>query len=153
MKLTIKDFESYSTNPSKMLEDDMRHVTSVKKGDVRQLVDTGTGEEIFMQEVDKANKFVVDKKEFRKVFVDGLPTISKLNSAGLKMLCYILVNLSVKKDEVDVNMEDCMEYTGYKSRANIYNGLVNLLENNIIYRKVKNGYYININIIYNGNRM
>lgn len=153
MKLTIKDFESYSTNPSRMQDDDMRHVTSVKKGDVRQLIDTDTGEEIVMQEMDKSNRFLVDKKEFRKVFVDGLPTISNLNSAGLKLLCYILANLAVKRDDIDINMEDCMEYTGYKSRANIYSGLVNLLENHIIYRKVKNGYYININIMYNGNRM
>ena len=51
-------------------------------------------------------------------------------------------------------MEDILQYTGYKTRANIYNGIINLLENGMLFRKTGSGsYYININIFFNGNRI
>jgi hypothetical protein len=151
---TIKDYETYSTNPSLFLLEDTKVISYIKKGDLKQFYNIETGEEVNYQEMGIHDNRTVDSREYRKVYVDALPTIACLSSAGLKVWCYVLARIIARKDEVGINMEDCMEYTGYKTRANVYNGIVNLLENGLLFKKVGSGvYFININTFFNGNRI
>jgi hypothetical protein len=113
-----------------------------------------TGEEVMIQNLDNVSSFSVDNREYRKVYVNGLNSISELSSSGLRVWCYILARLSPKKNEITINMSDALDYTGYKGKMNIYNGIINLLENGLLFRKTGSGsYYININIFFNGNRI
>ena len=150
----ITNFEQYAINPSSVYEEDTKCITYIKKGDVRSLHDMSTGEEVMVQNIDNVSSFNVDNREYRKVYVNGLNSIVNLSSSGLKVWCYILARLSPRKNEITINMSDAMEYTGYKGKMNIYNGIVNLLENGMLFRKNGSGsYYININIFFNGNRI
>lgn len=151
---TIKDYESYSVNPSVVLIADIKVINQVKKGEIKRMQDMDTGEETIIQEMGEHLIFEKDSREYRKVYVEALPTIANLSSAGLKVWCYVLARLIAKKDEIGINLDDCMEYTGYKTRANIYTGIINLLENKMLFKKVGSGvYFININIFFNGNRI
>lgn len=151
---TIKDYETYSTNPSVVLLEDTKVISYIKKGDLQQFYNVDTGEELQFQPIGNHYLKPTDTREYRKVYVAALPTIALLSSAGLKVWCYVLARIIAKKDEVGINMEDCMEYTGYKTRANVYNGIVNLLENGLLFKKVGSGvYFININTFFNGNRI
>ena len=148
------DFEQYAINPSSVYEEDIKSITYIKKGDVRSLHDMSTGEEVMIQNLDNVSSFSVDNREYRKVYVNGLNSISELSSSGLRVWCYILARLSPKKNEITINMSDALDYTGYKGKMNIYNGIINLLENGLLFRKTNSGsYYININIFFNGNRI
>jgi hypothetical protein len=150
----IMDFEQYAINPSSVYEEDVKSITYIKKGDVRSLHDMSTGEEVMIQNLDNVSSFSVDNREYRKVYVNGLNSISELSSSGLRVWCYILARLSPKKNEITINMSDALDYTGYKGKMNIYNGIINLLENGLLFRKNGSGsYYININIFFNGNRI
>jgi hypothetical protein len=151
---TIKDYECYSSNPSCVFLEDMKVISYIKKGDLVNVQNTSTGEELLMQQMGKDKTSRIDTREYRKVYVASLNTIAKLSSAGLKVWCYVLSRLIASKDEIGINMEDILQYTGYKTRANIYNGIANLLENGMLFRKTGSGsYYININIFFNGNRI
>jgi len=151
---TIKDYESYSSNPSCVLLQDMKIISYVKRGDLISVQNTSTGEELLIQEMGKDKTSKIDTREYRKVYVESLNSIANLSSSGLKVWCYVLSRLIASKDEIGINMEDILQYTGYKTRANIYNGIINLLENGLLFRKTGSGsYYININIFFNGNRI
>lgn len=151
---TIKDYETYSINPSVVLAEDTKVINYIKKGELKQFYNIETGEEVNYQEMGVHDNRNIDSREYRKVYVDGLPSIALLSSSGLKVWCYVLARIIARKDEVGINMEDCMEYTGYKTRTNVYSGIVNLLEHKLLFRKIGSGvFYININLFFNGNRI
>ncbi len=148
----LGDFDIYDRNPVDIVNQDLKLISSVKKGKVKHLQNLETGEQMNVQELDKQVSYFVDAKEYRKLYVAGFGNIAKLSSAGLKVWCYVLARLVPCKDEIEINMSDVMEYTGYKTKANVYSGIINLLENEMLFRKSLNKYYININIFFNGKR-
>jgi len=148
----ITDFESYSENPSKILDKDIKKVKYIKKGDVFELLDE-YGELIKVQKLSTEEFISIDDREFRKLYVEELDTIKELTTSGLKVLCYVLKNIGIKKDSLIIPIQDCMEFTGYGSRVAVYNGIIDLLDKKILYRKVgSSNYFININAFYSGNR-
>ena len=147
----LNDFDVYEENPVNILSVDLKLFSPVKKGKVKHLQNLETGEQISVQELAKQESYFSDSREYRKIYVEDLSGIANLSSAGLRMWCYVLSRLPAKKDELQINISDAMDYTGYKTKANIYTGIVNLLENKMLFRK-KNGYYININVFFNGKR-
>jgi hypothetical protein len=124
----------------------------ISKGKVVYFVDEN-GEQKQYQELGEEVHKTIDTKEYRKVFVEDLQNLKDLSTAGLKVLCYVLKNLGVKRDEVNIDIIECMTFTGYKSKVNIYIGIVELLDKKLIFRKVGSGnYFINVNSYYNGSR-
>jgi hypothetical protein len=87
------------------------------------------------------------------LYVEELTIIKELSTAGLKVLCYVLKNIGAKKDDIAIHLQDCLEFTGYKSKVNVYNGIIELLDKKLLFRKVGSGnYFINVNSFYNGKR-
>lgn len=149
----INDFESYLSNPSKVLDKDLKKLHFVKKGEVGEFI-TEDGELTKYQKLGNEITTVIDSKEYRKLYKEELVVIKELSTAGLKVLCYVLNNIGVKKDDIAIHLQDCMEFTGYKSKVNIYNGISDLLDKKLLFRKVGSGnYFININSFYNGKRI
>ena len=72
-----------------------------------------------------------------------------LNTPGIKVLCYILDNLSMNQDYVYIPETECMKYCGYKGKSNLYKGIASLLELEVLFKKVGNSseYFINTNYI------
>ena len=148
----INDFIKYSENPSKVLKEDIKEVSITKKGEVFEMSNSD-GEVRAFHSLDKIKRGVVDNRKYIKLFIEDIDLVKDLSTSGLKVFCYIMKNIGIKKDNLVIVLEDCMEYTGYTSRVNVYNGIANLLEKGIIYRKEgSSSYFINVNVFYNGNR-
>ena len=150
----ITNYPSYKENPTH-IEGIEKRTRVVGQNDVEEFVNTVTGESELYKKLGRTKEFDVDVAEFRKVFVAGLPVIKELSSPGLKVLTFVLFSLVPKRDEITILMHECSEFTGYSSMTNIYKGIAELLDHNILFRKVGSGgtYFINSNFIYNGSRI
>lgn len=151
--MTLKDFESYKSNPTK-IEGIVIKEYQLKPNETT-MVNTDTGEVGIFRPAAKTKTLPHDTLEYVKVYTNALPQIKDLNTPALKVWTYILSNLTPKRDEVSIFMKDCIEYTGYTNPPPIYKGLVELLEKQFIFRKVGSDsiYFINSNIFFNGKRI
>ena len=65
-----------------------------------------------------------------------------------------MTRLKPNQDYFYFDLDECKEYTGYKSQQSVYNGLGGLISNEIIARGKKDYiYYINPMVFFNGNRI
>lgn len=96
----------------------------------------------------------VDEEKFAKIYLDQFSAFFELKPQAIKVFGYILTQLTPNKDEFLFFMEDCLEYTNYKSKNSIWIGLGSLVENGIIARgRAENLYFINPMVVFNGNRV
>jgi hypothetical protein len=103
---------------------------------------------VFVREIE------VDEGQFTKLYREGLPAISGLSTRGTKVFGYICHQLEPGKTTIHFMLSQCMEFTGYKSRANVLSGLGELLAAEIIARSTESSlYFINPIVMFNGNRL
>lgn len=96
----------------------------------------------------------VDEEQFAKFYLSNFSSFFDLKPSAIKVFGYILSQLIPNRDIFSFYIDDCQEYTGYKSFKTIYIGLASLLENEIIARgRTEYEYYINPMIVFNGNRV
>lgn len=96
----------------------------------------------------------VDEQQFAKLYLSNFTSFFDLKPAAIKVFGYILGQLIPNKDEFVFLLEDCIKYTGYKTKASVFQGLGELVENEIIARgKTDFLYYINPMVVFNGNRI
>ena len=119
---------------------------------ILQAIDPNTGE--LLGHTQFIRQIEVDEQQFAKLYLSGFPQFFNLKSQGIKVFGYILNQLTPNKDVFIFIIEDCKEYTGYKSESSIRIGLTNLLENDIIARgRTDILYYINPMVVFNGDRI
>jgi hypothetical protein len=121
-------------------------------GEGRLLLVDGLGEEhgeaTFIRQIE------VDEAQFTKIYLEGIPVISGLSARGTKVWGYVCHQLQPGKTSIHFMLAQCLEFTGYKSRANVLSGLAELLEADIIARSTDSSlYFINPLIMFNGNRV
>ena len=163
--IKVNDFERYSENPfvEDVLEDiekhrkkRVRHVKTARTGIAKQaeftVVQNSTGEQMaygaFVELVE------LDEKQFAKFYVAELEKFYQINQSGRKVLSYIITRLKPNQDIVVLRMLECMEYTGYKHKKNVIDGIGNLIINGLLARaKYENEYYINPMVMFNGDRV
>lgn len=157
--MKITDHETYKDNPfqadlakSKALKPSWRHVDPSR---VTPMVNTDSGEVVFVSNMGNMKVMIKDTTEFTKIFGAGCAEISKLSTRGVRMLAYLLTIIKRDKDDVLVDVGLAQEWCGYKSRTQVYAGICNLLQHNFICRKTGTGgeYYINVNYFFNGKRI
>jgi len=103
----------------------------------------------------------VDDDQFVKLFTQNIAMIFDLNQAGRKtldMIMHVMQRTAISKDEVyiDDNVRaDFTEMFSLKlSKTTMYRGLTELESANIIAKSVKtNIYFLNPNIVFNGDRL
>lgn len=152
---TITDYPTYEDNPFKMSD-----ILTLKKrryediSERREIVLTDTGEMGVVTLYETHDK-QGDYKEYRKIYVDALDKLSNLTVPGLKVFTYILSKLKISKDYIYIRSNEAMEFCGYTSKSDIYKGIANLLEQQLIARRVgMDGiYFINYDAFYNGSRL
>ena len=111
--------------------------------------DTGEimGQTTFMRQIE------VDEDQFAKVYLQHFNQFFDLSTPGIRVFGYIMTCMKPTKDMIIFDLEECMKYTNYSSKAMIYRGLAELLDGGIIARgRNENFYFINPLIIWNGNR-
>ena len=95
-----------------------------------------------------------DKKEFIKVFRESIKTILQLSSTAQKILWYIMDNLPINKNVVVITNETCMDACGFKNRKSIRDGIIELLDKNILTRSsARYQYWVNPIVMFNGDRI
>jgi hypothetical protein len=159
VKKKVSDYNRYPENP--FLTDIVKEVEPVQrmkwsraanKEVLHTVFNSSTGEVIghsaFMQMVE------VDEKQFAKLYLSNMAAFWDLSKPAIRVFTYIMTVIKPNQDKFYFVAEDCMEYTDYKTRKPILEGLADLLANSIIARgKHHSQYYINPMIIFNGNRI
>lgn len=153
--ITVRNATKYGSNPFMGIE-----IFEIKKGNKtviagstnKYLVDGQSGEAEAITLL--AKKQEIDKEEFAKVYIDQIQSLFNLSKSGIRVFAYLLSALKINKGEVYINILRVMEFCKYKQRNQAYKGLAELINNNIIaMSKDPNIWYINPNIVFNGNRI
>lgn len=160
-KLTIRDFEKNKENPFlkqavEQVNDNIvkKYKTASQTGEkaILQAFDSNTGE--ILGHTQFIRKIEVDEEQFTKLYLSNFTKFFDLPPSAIKVFGYIMTVLIPKKDMIMFFMEDCMEYTGYKSHKSIHQGLAFLLKAEIIARgRAENIYFINPMVAFNGDRI
>ena len=96
----------------------------------------------------------VDEEQFAKLYLSNFSAFFDLKPTAIKVFGYILNQLIPNKDEFVFLLDDCIKYTGYKTKSSVFQGLGQLVQNEIIARgKTDFLYFINPMIVFNGNRI
>lgn len=151
----LNDFAVYEENPfQRFLGGSFKFSWKKNDDNGRQLVDPDSGEVLFLLEREQMKLLMKDSAEFSKVYFSCLDKLKNLTVPGLQVLSYVLFVLKKDSDVVYIDIEGVMEYVGYKSRTDVYRGIISLIENDFICRKTgKAGeYFINVSFIFNGKR-
>lgn len=119
---------------------------------VHYVVNSETGE------IDAHSAFLrvveVDEERFVKLFLSELGALWNLSKPALRVFAYVMNCMRMNEDRIIFDLDECIEYTGYKNRQSIFDGLDQLLANEIIARsKAYNIYFINPMIVFNGSRV
>lgn len=156
--LKLKDFEKNKENPFAE-----NAVANIKITQRKQIVRATNKSEvsIIMSDEGEAighSQFVrfieIDEEKFAKVYLNELSSFFELPNTAQRVISYILTQLKPNKDRFDFFIEDCLAYTKYKSKTQVYEGLVTLCSKGIIARgQTEYHYYINPLIVFNGNRV
>lgn len=119
----------------------------------KEVIDTETGEVASLVYSGTTVYGYKDTNPYSKLYKSGALKLSKLSSAGLKVFCYILMNIHINKESIYLCPDTLSIEIGYANKKNVYEGIENLLANDIIARKTGNSnYWINPNMLFNGDR-
>lgn len=95
----------------------------------------------------------VDKETFIKIYEKGLSSLFNLSKAGLKVFGFFTKVAKPNKDYVIFEIDECKDYTGYKTDKPVLKGIAELIEGKLIARsKYHFKYFINPSMFFNGNR-
>ena len=118
---------------------------------VTKLANVETGEVIVTSFVRSVE---LDAEKYTKVYNSEFKAFFGLSTPAIRTLGYIINGMHPKCDIVFFNVWDCMEYTGYTSKATVYRALTNLSEQGIIARGPSEcTLFINPMVIFNGDRV
>jgi hypothetical protein len=154
-KIGIKHHDSYDVNPS-IFEMGKFMVVKDKKmnGKVEGVEPYGDNKLAIIANPDYFISYLKDTRNFIKSYEQEDVILGLLSSIGLDMYRYVrsLARKKVGSDIVTVSWNGFAEFSGKKSKASFYNGLGNLIENQIIFRKKGSDfdYFINLHLFHNG---
>ena len=159
-KLTIRDFGKNKENP--FLKE---AVEQIQNSIVKKYKNTsGTSRNAILQAVNSDGEVIghtsfvqqieVDEQQFTKLYLSHFSAFFDLKPSAIKVFGYVMTILLPKKDEFFFILEDCMEFTKYKSHKSIHEGLADLLNASIIARgRNEYFYFINPMVAFNGDRV
>jgi len=154
----VTDHEKFKENPflEKAIDDinivkKMQFVTPNNKNEIQMIVSQSgevEGHTAFLKYVE------VDEEKFAKLYLSQLVAFWDLTKPAIRVFSYILNILKPKQDSFILRMDECLEFTGYKHRKDVTNGLATLMEARIIARSnYEFEYFINPLVVFNGNRV
>lgn len=96
----------------------------------------------------------VDRETFIKVFRDSLQYIAKLSRTAQAILWYVMDNLPKDKGYIIIDNSTVMEFCDFKTRKSVRDGVIELLEKNILTKSTINKkFWVNPLVMFNGNRI
>ena len=159
-KISLLDFAKNKENP--FLKE---AVEQIQQSIVKKYKNTsGSSRNAILQAVNSDGELVghtsfiqqieVDEEQFTKIYLSQFSAFWNLKTQAIRVFGYIMTKLVPKQDLFSFFLDECMEYTGYKSEKSVYIGLASLLQNQIIARgRNDSHYFINPMIAFNGDRV
>ena len=102
-----------------------------------EVIDTETGE------------IIKGIMPFVKVYMSNLDSLVGLSSCGNNVLWYIITRVNYNSNIISFDLDGCVKFCKYKNRSNVYRGLNDLIERQIIFKHDKfytiNNKYFNRN--------
>lgn len=135
------------------LKDRNTRLGTKRPDDNIQVIDKGTGEirDSFSYTYTKHR---VDSSQFIKLYTHNMKSIFGLPKRCLSVLGHIFRHMIPDKDYVYVHVSAVMDDCNYRGRQSVYTALGDLLEAGVIGRtREPYMFWINPNIMYNGNRL
>ncbi len=144
--------EAYINNPYKIEGIDERIYTT--KEDEQLTIDPETGQYYSMRRLGKDSKVLHDSLVYTKLFQSSLSRVVKLSPAAMKLLFYSMSSVRPLSQLIVLNPPDCSVACGM-SVASVYEGVNNLLDNDIIRKKLGSRieFWFDPNVFFNGNRI
>lgn len=129
-----------------------RSATGTDKKAVLQAVDSQTGEVLghttFLRQIE------CDEEEFIKFYLRDFRVFYGLSEKAIRVFGYILTQLKPNSDEFIFLIEDCLNYTIYKTKPSIYSALAELISAEVIAKgRTEIFFFINPMVIFNGSRV
>ena len=159
--IKITDFEKNTENPflkqsieqvEKNVVKKYKTATNTEEKAILKAYDENTGE--VLGHTQFIRKIEVDEDQFTKIYLENFQQFFNLKTQSIRVFGYIMTRLKPNQDYFYFDLDECKEYTGYKSQQSVYNGLGGLISNEIIARGKKDSiYYINPMVFFNGNRI
>lgn len=159
-KVKLSDFDFNRENPFIS-----QAISQVEKNMVKKYKTASrTGEKAILKAIDDNGEILghtqfirqieVDEQQFAKLYLSNFNAFFDLKPCSIKVFGYILNQLTPNKDEFMFILDDCIKYAGYKTKSSVFQGLAELVQNEIIARgKTDFLYYINPMVAFNGNRI
>ena len=144
--------EAYINNPYKIEGVDERIYTT--KEDETLTIDPETGQYYSMRKLGKNSKVLHDSLIYTKLFHSSLSKVVKLSPPAMKLLFYSMCHIRTFSEIVVLNPPDCSVACGI-AVGTVYDGVKNLLENDIIRKKLGSNieFWFDPNVFFNGNRV
>lgn len=92
---------------------------------------------------------IYDTTDFVKFYEPGI--LVRMSSGAVAVFSYIVSHLRFG-GYVIFDYNECIEYTGYKTRQAVYRGLMELAKMDVVRQKAKGEWWVNPNIVYRGQR-
>jgi len=157
LKLSRRGFPKYNTNPS--IND---AALTTKKGTKRIsnkhgdkfLIVSDQGE--IMAPAGFHSVVEVDKTQFIKLYVSGVKAFGGITATGTKLFEIVtnILNENPGKDEIYLSHNVAQTYYPDISYATFKRGMRELIQRNFLFESVDtNLYFVNVNYIFNGNRL
>lgn len=148
----------YSVNPSHSrvagkIKTSARYLTN-QRGEQFTIISEDTGE-VIQEGAVFAKKEYVDKQQFVKLFAGAVESITGLNGTG-KRLFKVLYQMMLDNPDTDEFYLNRMEISRYDpvSSTTYHRGMEDLIDKKIIFASTIPGkFFINIDFLYNGNRL
>lgn len=156
-----KGITSFPTNIENPFLDKMNWTDFMVYKDVRrrrsvenvEVVDTESGESKGPVYYTDLQKELIDSRTYTVVYDKVNAIFKDLSSPELGVLMYIFNAIYLNQDIVMMNYDDCLRFTGYKTTAPVYTGLVGLMGKGVIARHFGSAamFFINPKYFYKGN--
>lgn len=150
----VTNFNKHKKSPfiDDLLEIEVSKRRKIVAGKSPNLIINGNTGEVEGHQVFAINE-KVDKETFIKIYEKGLTSLFNLSKSGLKVFGYFTKIAKPNKDYVIFEIDECKEYTGYKTDKPVLKGVAELIEGQLIARsRYHYKYFINPSMFFNGNR-
>ncbi|MGB0881118.1 MAG: RepA protein [Polaribacter sp.] len=150
----ITEFTKHGENPfvNDLLEMEISNRRKLVVGKEPNMVVNQSGEVVGSQVFAIMEK--VDKEKFTKLYQRGIVEMFNLSKAGLKVFGYITTIAKPNNAKIIFDIDECKDFTNYKSDKPIFKGLAELIGNKFIARTKRHYmYYINPTMFFNGDRV
>jgi hypothetical protein len=119
-----------------------------------QSVDQNTGELFYMKKLAKSKEVAHDSLTYTKVFNNRIEDVYSMSIGAYKLFLYCIYNIQPNRQTIVLDPTTCMKECNMK-RTSYFAATKELKQRNVIKQKemLNCEYYINPNVLFNGNRL